>query len=102
MAPFNVFPDRTLRVEVTVYHYTTGSGFNRIVARFDAGTGDFPEAHDFADELWDRCGAFISPHVAPVLHFLGLDFIARLVEDVQGLEANGEDIPDDAFVATLA
>eukprot|EP00439_Symbiodinium_sp_Y106_P051889 s1461_g6.t3 len=61
---------------VTVYHYTTGSGFNRIVARFDAGTGDFPEAHDFAEELWDR-----------------------LVEDVQGLEANGEDIPDDAFVA---
>ncbi|CAE7159318.1 ANKK1 [Symbiodinium necroappetens] len=61
---------------VTVYHYTTGSGFNRIVARFDTRTSDFPAAHDFAEELWDR-----------------------LVEDAQGLEAHGADIPDDAFVA---
>ena len=91
---------RYLRVEVTVYHYTTGSGFNRIVARFDTGTSDFPAAHDFAEELWDRCRACISPH-GHMLHFPGLDLIGRLVEDAQGLEAHGADIPDDAFVATF-
>ena len=41
---------------MTAYHYTTGAGFNRIVARFETESGEMPDSQDFAEEVWDRPG----------------------------------------------